>query len=181
MKKPITKSTATISIATLVVVFVVALGLILANNYKHNQALPKSTPITNAEITVANRLTNAVTIDRPYLIDSIDSLKQQLKISALTGFDPTNQVLAGVVLTGKPNAGYGVVIDSTATLNNQVLINYRVVHPEEGKSYASVITYPKLFITFNRTDLPNFSPVNFVFTNVTDGATQTISKVLGAQ
>lgn len=176
-----TKSAATISIATLAVVFVTAIGLILINNYHKNQSLPKGTLIANTEVTVSARLTDSANIDKPYLIDSAASLKQQLKISSLTGFNPEDQVLAGVVLAGKPNAGYGVAIDSTATLNNQVLINYRVVQPEEDKSYSSVITYPKLFVALNRSDLPNLSPINFVFTNLTDGATQTIAKKLGAQ
>ena len=176
-----TKSTAIISIATLVVVFVAAIGLILFNNYRRNQSIPISTPIINAEVAVSARLTNPATIDKPYLIDSAAGLKQQLKLSTLIGFNPDNQVLVGVVLAGQPTAGYSVVIDSTATRNNQVLINYRVTQPEEGQSHASIITYPQLFIALNRTDLPNFVPVHFVFTNLTDGATQTISKALGAE
>jgi hypothetical protein len=181
MKKRITKSSTTISIATLVVVFVAAIGLILAGNYQKNHQLPKSVPIPATNVEVSSKLINPLQIDKPYLIDSAAALKQQLKLSAITGFDPENQVLAGVVLSGKPNVGYKVAIESTATLANQVLINYRVVQPENTLTPSSVAAYPQTFAIINRTDLPNLSPVNFVFTNLTDGATQTISKVLGAQ
>jgi len=180
MKKATTKTT-TISIATLVVVFAVAIALILVGNYQRNHSLAKSVPITNSEIAVSSRLTNSATIDKLYVIDSADSLKQELKLTSLNGFDPATQVLVGVVLTSKPNSGYSIALDSTATLNNKVLINYRANQPAEGASYTRGTTYPKLFITLNRTDLPNFSPVNFVFANLTDGATQTVPKILGAQ
>lgn len=179
MKKRITKATATISIATLVVVFVVAIGGILLSNYLKNQQLPKTIPIHSQAIQLANRLTNSATIDKPYLIDSAASLKQTLKLTSLAGFSPAEQVLVGVVVAGKPNAGYTVSLDKTSVRDNLVYIDYRINQPEAGKQYASVITYPKLFSTFNRTDLPNFNSVNFVFTNLTDGATQTITKQLG--
>ncbi|MBN2585449.1 hypothetical protein JXA59_02270 [Patescibacteria group bacterium] len=175
MKKPITKSTATISIATLVVVFVVAIGLILASNYRKNNAAPKSVPIHATTIEVNSRLTNSQNIDKPYLIDSATGLKQELKLNSLTGFDPISQVLAGVVTAGNS----GVTLDSTATINNQVLINYRTETPEAGQTPTELPH--QLFVTFDRVVLPNFSSVSFVFTNLTAGATQTISKSLGAE
>ena len=181
MKKRTIKSTTIISITTLVVVFVAAIGLILAGNYQKNHQLPKSVPIPAANAEVSSKLINTLQIDKPYLIDSTDALKQQLKLSAVTGFDPNNQVLAGVMLSAKPNVGYEVVIESTATMANQVLINYRVIQPDSTLTPSSVAAYPKAFTILNRTDLPNLSPIDFVFTNLTDGATQTISKVLGAQ
>jgi len=178
LRKSIT-STAIISIATVLVVFVVAIGLILANNYRKNNLLPKSVPIPATEVEVSPQLTNLLNIDKPYVIESAASLKQQLKLSGIGGFDPVNQVLAGVVLAG--NTGYaGVTLDSTATLNNQVLINYRVVTPEAGTHVTGAPPH-QLFIAIDRTVIPNFSSVSFVFTNMTAGATQTISKSLGGQ
>jgi hypothetical protein len=180
MKKQMTKSTAIISIATLAVVFVVAIGLILAGNYRKNQSQPKGTPIIASEVTLAAG-SNSQDIDKPYVVDSAADLKTQFKLSSVKDFDPANQVLAGVILAAKPNGGYGVTVDRVASFNNQVLIDYQVTQPEEGLAYTDALVYPRFFITLNRTDLPNFSPVNFVFTNLTDGATQTISKKLGAQ
>lgn len=149
--------------------------MILISNYLKNKQAPLAIPIASQTVEVANRLTNSGGIDKVYLIDSSPGLRQALKISTIIGFDPAAQVLLGVVTAAKPNAGYGIALEATTVRDNSVNIDYRVVPPEEGKMYAEVISYPKIFLAINRVDLPVFSPLNFVFTNLTEGATQTIT------
>ena len=179
-RKSIT-STAIISIATVLVVFVVAIGLILINNYQKNKNTPPASPLASQLIEVKARLTNPSGIDHPYVIDSASALKQDLKISTLKGFDPQTQVLVGLTTTAKSNTGYGAALEKTTSQNNRVNIDYKITQPDPDQVYADVITYPQLWVTIDRTDLPAYSPLNFVFTNLTDGATQTIAKELGVQ
>lgn len=175
MKKKSASSATIISIATVVVVFMVGGGLILVNNYLKNKQLPPAIPVATQTIEVTSRLTNPGGIDKVYLIDSAANLKQAIKLSSITGFDPTNQLLLGVVAAAKPNAGYSITLEQTTTQNNLVKVDYKISPPEPDQAYAEVISYPKMFLVINRTDLPAYSPLNFAFTNLTEGATQTIA------
>jgi len=133
---------------------------------KNYQIAKESYNLPFEVLTADSQITNETKQDKVYVFTNKKLIKQKIPniLSFLDNFDFKSNIILGIVGPAEPSSGYHFKLFKLSKQKSTVRIEYQLLRPPADSVQLTTLTYPNLFLSVERKQLPA-GKIHFHFYN----------------